>query len=231
MKRVLCSLLLMIAGCRPGSSPSAASPPPHPSGQRFLALGDSYTIGESVAASERWPVQLARMLRDQGLDVADPQVVATTGWTTDELSAGMDEARPAGPYRLVTLLIGVNNQFRGRGLEEFRTQFRGLLARAIALAGDKPSRVVVVSIPDYGVTPFGASRDPARIGRQIDAFNAVCRAEAGRAGAAFVDITPGSRDAAADPSLVAPDGLHPSGKMYRRWAEQALPAARRALEN
>ncbi len=220
MKSILCAIAVLLSGCR---APDKTSP------NRFLALGDSYTIGESVSADERWPVQLARRLGDQGVDIGQPQIIAATGWTTDELSAGMDAAKPAGPYRLVTLLIGVNNQYRGRGIDQFRSQFRDLLTRAIALADGKPSRVIVVSIPDYGVTPFAASSDKARIGHEIDAFNSVCQQEAARAGAAFVDITPGSRKAAADSSLVAGDGLHPSGKMYGQWVEQILPMAQKAL--
>lgn len=197
----------------------------------YLALGDSYTIGESVGAGDRWPVQLVRMLRERGVDVADPQIIATTGWTTGELSAGIDAADPRGPYRLVTLLIGVNNQFRGRDIAEFRGQFRGLCQRAIALAGGKPSRVVVVSIPDYGVTPFAANSDRAKIAAQIDAFNAVCREEAIALKAAFVDITAISKKAAADRTLIADDGLHPSGKMYREWAEKILAEAQKALQD
>jgi lysophospholipase L1-like esterase len=214
---------LALTGCRKPAVPAHASP------VRFLALGDSYTIGESVEEGERCPNQLARELRAKGVEVADPQIVATTGWTTDELSAGMDRAKLEGPYRLVTLLIGVNNQYRGRAVGEYRAQFAQLLERAIKLAGDKPSRVVVVSIPDYGVTPFGANRDRAKVGREIDAFNAAAAAEAKRRGAAFVDITPGSRTAATDRSLVADDGLHPSGKMYGQWSAQVLPVAREAL--
>lgn len=211
---------MTLIGCQPAPKPAAVT---------FLALGDSYTIGQSVPASERWPVQLAAALRAEGVAIGDPQIIATTGWTTDELSGGIDAADPHGPYRLVTLLIGVNNQYRGRDIKEFRTQFRGLLNRAVSFAGGIASRVIVVSIPDWGVTPYAEGRDRAQIGREIDSFNGVCREEAERAGAAFVDITPGSRHAASDSSLVADDGLHPSGKMYRQWVEQILPVARQAL--
>src|SRR5690348_18315404 len=120
----------------------------------FLALGDSYTIGEGVALDERWPVQLAARLREAGIDIADPQIIATTGWTTDELAAAMDTASFARPYDLVTLLVGVNNQYRGRPLDEYSVQFRDLLQRAIHLAGGIAAHVIVVSIPDWGVTPF-----------------------------------------------------------------------------
>ena len=219
---VLASLL----GCQRASP----RPPAENAKNGFLALGDSYTIGESVDAADRWPVQLARMVREKGADVADPQIIATTGWTTDELSAGMDAAAPKAPYRLVTVLIGVNNQFRGRDIVEFRTQFRAQCKRAVTLAGEKPSRVIVVSIPDYGVTPFAASSDRGKISRQIDAFNAGCHEEVTALGIAFVDITGISKKAADDRSLIADDGLHPSGKMYRQWAEKILPEAQRALK-
>jgi lysophospholipase L1-like esterase len=195
----------------------------------YLALGDSYTIGESVLAGERWPVQLAELLGGEGVDLGQPTLIARTGWTTDELAAAMDEAAPQGPFDLVSLLIGVNNQYRGRGLEEYRTQFGALLQRAIALAGGRPERVLVLSIPDWGVTPFARGHDRAVIAKQIDQFNAVNAEAAARAGAAYVDITPGSRRAAAEPDLVAADGLHPSGRMYAEWAAQALPAVRRML--
>jgi lysophospholipase L1-like esterase len=198
---------------------------------QFLALGDSYTIGESVAPEERWPVQLGALLRAEGLDVGDPTLIATTGWTTDELSAAIDRANPQGAFDLVSLLIGVNNQYRGRGQDEYRAQFAALLQRAIGFAGGNPARVLVLSIPDWGVTPFAArlERDPAAVAADIDAFNAINRAETERPGAHYVDVTPFSREAAHDPSLLADDGLHPSGRMYAEWARLALPAARAAL--
>ncbi|MGE5730807.1 MAG: SGNH/GDSL hydrolase family protein, partial [Gemmatimonas sp.] len=138
---------------------------------RILALGDSYTIGEGVTTDERWPMQLAAMLRARALQVAAPTIVARTGWTTDELSAGIDDARPTGTYDLVTLLVGVNNQYRGRGVDEYRAQFRALLARAIGFAGGRADRVIVLSIPDWGATPFADGRDRGRIALDIDAFN------------------------------------------------------------
>lgn len=194
----------------------------------FLALGDSYTIGEGVAPGERWPVQLAARLRGEGVDVADPQIVATTGWTTDELAAAMEAADFTPPYALVTLLIGVNNQYRGRPLDEYRAQFRDLLQRAIALAGGNPAHVIVVSIPDWGVTSFAAreGRDLARVAREIDAFNAVASAATASVGAAWVDVTTISRQPGSRNELVG-DGLHPSGAQYARWAEAMLPVARK----
>jgi lysophospholipase L1-like esterase len=190
-----------------------------------LALGDSYTIGESVAVEERWPFQLVEALREAGLAVEAPLIVARTGWTTDELKAGIEEAGVGGPYDLVTLLIGVNNQYRGRELEEFRLQFSDLLGQAISFAAGNPNRVLVLSIPDWGVTPFAEGRDRDRISREIDAFNGVKRLEAEGAGARYVDVTGISREAAGDFTLVAEDGLHPSGIQYARWTAAALPVA------
>ncbi|MCL4265860.1 MAG: SGNH/GDSL hydrolase family protein [Anaerolineae bacterium] len=190
---------------------------------RFLALGDSYTIGESVAENERWPVQLADRLHEQGIRLAAPEIIAKTGWTTDELAAGIKAAQPQGPYDLVSLLIGVNNQYRGRSPEEYRAQFADLLPQAIAFAGGDPARVIVLSIPDWGVTPFAARLDGAAIATEIDVFNAINRAEAEKAGVWYVDVTAVSRQAATDPTLIADDGLHPSGNMYTAWVGLVLP--------
>lgn len=197
---------------------------------RFLALGDSYTIGESVVAAERWPVQLAKRMRDEGVYMENPLIIATTGWTTDELTAGIARKDPQGPFALVSLLIGVNNQYRGRDLEEYRAQFVSLVEQAIVLAGGDPRRVLVLSIPDWGVTPFAGKQHNERVSSEIDAFNLVNATETARLGARYVDITPISRDAPDDPALLAGDGLHPSGKMYTAWAELALPAALAAVE-
>ncbi|HEX4683964.1 MAG TPA: SGNH/GDSL hydrolase family protein [Gemmatimonadaceae bacterium] len=196
---------------------------------RILALGDSYTIGESVTAAERWPMQLAAMLREQGRAVAKPEIVAFTGWTTDELAAAIETEMPRGLFDIVSLLIGVNNQYRGRATGEYRGEFRSLLEQAIVFAGERPSRVIVISIPDWGVMPFAAGRDAAAIAGEIDAYNAVNRDEAGRAGAPYADITPISRRASGEPELVAGDGLHPSGAMYAEWARLILPMVCAAL--
>lgn len=194
---------------------------------RWLALGDSYTIGEDVAEEGRWPVQLAALLRAEGLAVDPPVLIARTGWTTDELSAAMDEAGLAPGYDLVSLLIGVNNQYRGRGLDEYGVQFSALLERAIGFAGGRAGRVLVLSIPDWGVTPFGAKsgRDLAAIARELDACNATAAAICAARGVAFVDITGLSRDPGAMPHMLAGDGLHPSAAQYALWAARALPVA------
>ena len=193
---------------------------------RYLALGDSYTIGQSVEVSERWPVQLVRLLRDDGVIISDPEIVARTGWTTGELAAGIARANPAGRFDLVTLLIGVNNQFRGLDIEQYRKEFSELLQQSVNFAVEEPSHVIVVSTPDWGVTPFARGLDLDRIAREIDQFNSVAFEEAERAGAIFVDATGISRLAATQPNLLAPDGLHPSGVMYSQWVELIFPAAR-----
>ena len=192
---------------------------------RILALGDSYTIGEKVGIAERWPMLLVARLRAHGIVADDPMVIAMTGWTTDELSAAIDRADPKGPFDCVTLLIGVNNQYRGRGVDEYRIQFRELLMRAITFAGGNALHVIVVSIPDWGVMPFAEGRDRAAIARDIDAFNAVNYEESQRAGTHYVDVTPISRRAAIDPALIAEDGLHPSGAQYAAWTDLIEPVA------
>lgn len=196
----------------------------------FLALGDSYTIGEQVAESGRFPVQAAALLRQQGFTVADPQIIATTGWTTDELEAGIAAAHINKSYDIVTLLIGVNNQYRGRSVTEYTTEFTALLQKAIAFAGNRPAHVVVLSIPDWGVTPYAAGRDREQIAREIDQYNAANRAIAQEYKVPYLDITPFTREATQDPELVAPDGLHPSAKDYSRWAAALVPLLLPALQ-
>ncbi|WP_267224777.1 SGNH/GDSL hydrolase family protein [Dyella silvae] len=191
---------------------------------RYLALGDSYTIGEAVPEIGRWPVQLTARLRGEGKVLDDPVIVATTGWTTDELSAAMDTATFTPPYDLVSLLIGVNNQYRGRSADDYRGEFRRMLDRAIALAGGRAERVLVLSIPDWGVTPFahGSGRDVHRIGDELDVYNTIAREQTEHSGGRFVDITGISRQ---HPQLLADDGLHPSAAQYTLWAEAAVPTA------
>jgi len=196
---------------------------------RYLALGDSYTIGEGVAESARWPVVLAEQLRAEGVPVAAPRIVATTGWTTDELSAAMDAAEPLGQWDVVSLLIGVNNQYRGRSVEDFRAQFEALLQRAISLAQDRRERVLVLTIPDWGVTPFAAGRDRARIASELDAYNAAIARVCEARGVAWVDIAEVSRRLGGDPANLTEDGLHPGPGLYAEWAALALPLARKQL--
>jgi lysophospholipase L1-like esterase len=189
---------------------------------RYLALGDSYTIGESVPEKERWPNQLEDLLGQEG-HATDVTIIARTGWTTDELWQGIQAREISPPYDMVSLLIGVNNQYRGRDIEEYREQFVFLLNKSTEYAGGDANRVIVLSIPDWGVTPFAGDRDAKKIAQEIDRFNSINREETEKTGAHYIDITPISRQAVNDPALVAGDGLHPSGKMYAEWAKLALP--------
>jgi len=198
----------------------------------FLALGDSYTIGEGVAENGRWPVQLAAKLREEGIALADPRIIATTGWTTDELAWGIDGAEPLGEWDFVTLLIGVNNQYRGRSAIDFRGEFETLLQRAIRYARGRADRVLVLSIPDWGVTPFvkTTQASPAQIALELDAYNAAAQVVCEAHGVAFVDITPVSRERGGQAQMLADDGLHPSASMYTLWTALALPTARTLLQ-
>lgn len=189
----------------------------------YLALGDSYTIGERVDENQRWPVQLTKALRDSGIAISDPTIIAKTGWTTLELEKAITQADLNPPYDLVSLLIGVNDQYDGLDFKKYPARFRLLLKKAIALVGGKKDHVLVVSIPDYSVTPFGQKKNPDAIRKQLARYNATNKLIAEKMGVHYVNITPGSREAARDSSLVAPDGLHPSGKMYTQWVEQIIP--------
>jgi lysophospholipase L1-like esterase len=195
----------------------------------YLALGDSYTIGEGVSKSERWPVKLARTLKEKGYAMDDPRIIAKTGWTTAELIAEIERIRLTGPFAIVSLLIGVNNQYRGESIDKYRLDFENLLEQAIEFAENQSTRVIVFSIPDWGVTPFAKGRDRARIGREIDEYNAYNRDGTLIGGAHYVDITEITRKASNDPDLLASDGLHPSGQMYQRWVNKVLPTVERIL--
>ncbi len=197
----------------------------------YLALGDSYTIGESVPEKDRFPIQIADALNAQGITVKNPEIVATTGWTTDELAAGIEKAALDTTYDLVTLLIGVNNQYRGRTLDNYREEYKSLLEQAIWFAGGHPEKVIVLSIPDWGVMPFAEGRDRGKIAREIESYNSACKEITEAGGVKFIDITPISRKARNDSTLVAEDGLHPSGKMYGKWVEIFLDDAKQAIKH
>jgi lysophospholipase L1-like esterase len=186
----------------------------------LLALGDSYTIGESVLLTESFPYQTTALLRGQGFDFYAPEIIAKTGWTTDELQAAIDGHIFRKEYDFVTLLIGVNNQYRGRSVDGYKPELEKLLQQAIRFAGNNPARVIVVSIPDWGVTPFAEGRNREQIAKEIDAYNLAAKTIAEKYGSPCAYITANSRDAAHDLSLVAADGLHPSAKEYHRWAMQ-----------
>jgi lysophospholipase L1-like esterase len=186
----------------------------------YLALGDSYTIGEKVPAADNFPNQTVQLLRNEGVDAKPPRIVAKTGWTTDELQESIPKSALDENYDFVTLLIGVNNQYRGRSVTDYEPQFEALLLRAIQFAANDPSQVIVLSIPDWGVTPFAEGRNKEKIAQEIDSYNKVNKTLAQKYKAHYIDITPGTRQAGNNFSLLAEDGLHPSGKEYAIWANQ-----------
>jgi lysophospholipase L1-like esterase len=200
----------------------------------YLALGDSYTIAQGLPTKDSWSVQLAERIRASGTHLNDPLIIARTGWRTDQLLNAVRQAQnslqivPAG-YDLVSLLIGVNNQYQGGTEELFRVQFASLLQMSIIMARGKSSRVIVLSIPDYSVSPFAATLNRSAIAAAIDRFNAIKREECKKVGVAFVDITPLSREAKNRQGFFASDGLHPSREQYAEWTKLALPVALEAL--
>jgi lysophospholipase L1-like esterase len=229
---ILLSMLLIFTNCTK-KAPATYAPvitdtiiitgdggtPSDSGAKRILALGDSYTIGQSVAERERFPNQTINLLQAAGVKMKYPaQIIAQTGWTTQNLLNGISTANPTpiAPYDLVTLLIGVNNQYQKKDTAEYRIQFRQCLNEAIAFSGNRLNRVFVLSIPDYGATPFG-SNNAAQIALEIDRFNAINKQVCTQIGVNYTDITPSTREAINDPTLVASDGLHPSGKEYTKW--------------
>lgn len=184
----------------------------------YLALGDSYTIGEQVKINESFPYQTVYNLRKQGIAVASPDIVATSGFTTRELNEAIDRATLLEQYDFVSLLIGVNNQYRGRSIEEFTVEFESLLQLAIHFAGGKTGAVFVLSIPDWGITPYAAARDTKMIASEIDLFNQVCQFTSIKYSTHFIDITTSQRQDGNNAAYLAPDQLHPSAKEYAKWA-------------
>lgn len=196
----------------------------------YLALGDSYTIGEGVEENERWPVQVIQQFNERfaGNQLKKPDIVATTGWTTDELLEAIRNSDFQNQYDLVSLLIGVNNQYRSYPINQFEEEFTQLLNFAIEKAGD-PGHVFVVSIPDWGVMPFAAGSDRNKIAQEIDLYNQLEKEICTKAGVIFIDITDISRDAEKHPEYIASDDLHPSGKQYAAWTERILPYIHKLL--
>lgn len=192
----------------------------------LLCLGDSYTIGEAVEESKRFPMQTIDLLKKNKMDFEEPIIIAKTGWTTDELQTAIQEKNLNQKFDFVTLLIGVNNQYRGRDVENYRKEFRELLHTSIDYAYGNHQHVYVLSIPDWGVTPFAQNdkRGEKKIGEEIDLFNAINKEETQKVNANYIDITPVSRHAKNNSALIAEDGLHPSGKMYAAWAKQLSEA-------
>ena len=197
----------------------------------YLALGDSYTIGQSVAIADRFPVQATVYLTAQGIPFSAPEIIAQTGWTTANLMSALGAPAPLKPrYDIVTLLIGVNNQYQHRPQQEYAEQFLSLLNKAVQYAGNNKKRVIVLSIPDYSVTPYASGSNKALIAREIDSFNLINKTIAMQTGVNYLDITASTRLAANDPSLIAADGLHPSGIAYKLWAEGLVPIIKKVLQ-
>jgi lysophospholipase L1-like esterase len=196
---------------------------------RYLALGDSYTIGEGVQPAENWPNQLTRVLRKDEFLFKDAHIIAQTGWTTHDLIEAIHAANPRGPYDLVTLLIGVNNQYQDGDLEVYCEEFSTLLGLAINFTAGFPSQVLVLSVPDWGVTPYAEGRDRNKIRAQIDQFNKINKSVSETAGVHYIDITTISRLLSDVPELLASDNLHFSGEMYAAWVDLLRPVILRTL--
>ena len=196
---------------------------------RFLALGDSYTIGHNVEIAERWPVQLVERLRGEGINISDAEIIAVSGWTTNQLQEAVKTTVPQGPFDIVTLMIGVNNQYQGLDIDQYRSEFVDLLHQSVAFGKGDPSKVIVVSIPDWSVTPFAEGKNRAEAATKIDEFNAVNETEVAKVGGRYVDVTPISRRAEYEPHLLSSDGLHPSGAMYKLWVGIIVPECRAAM--
>ena len=226
---VFAILLTTLFSCSKNKmSTSISLTPTEPSAKTYLALGDSYTIGQSVLASERFPNQTVQILRSENIKINDPQFIATSGWTTKSLLDALNAVPLPMNYDVVSLLIGVNNQYQGRSIDEYKSEFTILLNRAIQYAGSKPSHVFVLSIPDYSVTPFASGMNKAKIATEIDQFNAANKTISLQLGVNYLDITPISREP--DPALIASDGLHPSGKQYKRWSDLLSPIIKQVLQ-
>ncbi len=212
-------------GCKKAAiSATVEQPPVVVAGSKtYLALGDSYTIGQGVATADRFPHQVAAQLKQQNIPIQNPVYIAATGWTTAKLLAAINAQNLAGPYDVVTLLIGVNDQYQGVDTAVYRTRFTEALNKALSLAGNKKSNVFVLSIPDYSVTPFVPASQKERVEREINWFNAINLQVTQQMGISYTDITPSTRQAANNPALLANDGLHPSGLEYKKWADMVVP--------
>ena len=190
---------------------------------KFLALGDSYTIGQSVEINERWPVQFLKELKTSTSAIDTLQIIAQTGWRVDQLNEAMNNSDLEAPYGLVSLLIGVNNQYQGQKANSFKPEFIEILERSLKLVDNRKERLFVVSIPDWGASPYGATLNRTQISKEIDEFNSVLKEESEKRGIRYFNITTISRRALTDNSLIASDRLHPSGKMYKLWVDKIIP--------
>jgi lysophospholipase L1-like esterase len=196
----------------------------------YLALGDSYTIGELVPIHDNFPYRTVQLLKKEKIEVADPVIIATTGWTTDELAASIQEHNIKETFSFVSLLIGVNNQYRGRSIDNYKQEFTQLLNRAIGFAGDNAQNVFVLSIPDWGVTPFADGHDRHKVAAEIDDYNAACKEIALEHKCRYIEITESTRQHGQQKEYLATDGLHPSGKEYDVWAERLADAVAKTLK-
>lgn len=204
-------------------------PPRSDSLKTYLALGDSYTIGQSVPENARFPAQTVSILRQHGIRINDPVYIAQTGWTTLALQQEINFQNPSPNFDVVSLLIGVNDQYQRLDTGGYATRFTELLNKAIQLAKGKKSNVFVLSIPDYSVTPFVSLSDKSRVSMEIDWFNSINKRITQLNGISYTDITPSTRLAANNPSLIANDNLHPSGTEYRKWADLLVPKMKMVL--
>ena len=195
----------------------------------YLALGDSYTIGQSVDTTDRYPVQTVNLLRQKDIQIKGPDIIAVTGWTTTNLINALNGNPPKTNYSIVTLLIGVNNQYQHLSINDYKIEFTELLTRSISYAGNNKDHVIVLSIPDYSVTPYAAGADTAQIAKEIDEFNAANKTITLAEGVQYLDITPISREAKYNLQLVAGDGLHPSALQYEKWSALLAPLMQQEL--
>ncbi|MEP6596318.1 MAG: SGNH/GDSL hydrolase family protein, partial [Ginsengibacter sp.] len=233
---ISCSKKINATNVRPYTNPPSSNDTSinaHPftdtSLKSYLALGDSYTIGQSVPAAERFPDQTIQLLRSENIKISDPEFTATTGWTTGNLISALNSNPPQNNYSLVSLLIGVNNQYRKGSVDEYKAEFALLLNRSIQYAGNNNKNVFVLSIPDYSATPFAHHlKNRENISNQIDSFNTINKEISDHLGVNYLDITSISREVSDDPELIAKDGLHPSGKQYKRWAELLAPMMKKS---
>lgn len=189
----------------------------------YLALGDSYTVATSIPATGSYPVQTVGQLRAAGIAFSAPKIIATNGWTTTNLLDALADEKPVKAYDMVTLLIGVNNQYQGGSIDNYKDQFSELLGKCIAYTGNRPAHVIVLSIPDYSVTPFARGHNQEAISAEIDAFNDANREITLAQGAQYLNITNDSRTAGLSSVMLAGDGLHYTAAEYTIWAKGLVP--------
>ncbi|MFN2458188.1 MAG: SGNH/GDSL hydrolase family protein [Chitinophagaceae bacterium] len=230
---ICCSILfgaLTFTGCNKQRTDNPTTNPTGMNGKKYLALGDSYTIGQGVQPNERFPYLTVSLLRQQNFAMQDPQYIATTGWTTGNLLTAINNQGSIGVFDVVSLLIGVNDQYQGLDTAGYRTRFTQLLNKAVELAGNRPSRVFVLSIPDYSATPFVSNVYKEKVSKEIDAFNNINKQISLKSSITYIDITSLSREAANDLTLLADDRLHYSAKEHQKWAEKLAPLMKQVLQ-